>query len=530
MYLGLDRMRLNRPPYLVTLGVLALTACGSCEEQANDQLERGRAQLEEGASQLQHGAAEILRDPDLQGETEAAPPPPPRDGNRARLLINGEASFLERMRILESAERSIYVQALIFKADTIGCAIADRLIAKKRENPDMDIKVIVDAYANIQDYDAQMLYFELMDAGVEVYGYEPLFLEWVNEIDLDDWTAGNKRYHEKYFVVDGERAVVGGMNVGDEYARISDDPPLIWRDQDIYLEGPVVADVASAFRDNAQYFKRIHDCRPALLESDGYWDAWRHLHPRLREGVTGALGRDRAFHRPEIAPYDPADLERRQVRTDPHDDVRVRFVRSRPRLGERWIDQEYREHIDSAETSIVIANAYFIPTDAMRDALEAAARRGVEVTIITNSKATNDIPMINDAGRVAYQPLIDAGVRVYEWHAERHHEGTLHAKLAVFDSKVAIVGSYNLDPRSLALNSEDVVVVEDEDIATELHDRVLGTDLAFADRITAEQARDWSNPDLIPVVDELPDVPFYDPRFDADRFELFLIGQAEKSL
>jgi hypothetical protein len=65
---------------------------------------------------------------------------------------------------------------LIFKADTAGTAIADRLLARKRANPDLDIRVIVDAYANIQDYDAQMLYFELMDAGIQVYGYEPLFL------------------------------------------------------------------------------------------------------------------------------------------------------------------------------------------------------------------------------------------------------------------------------------------------------------------------------------------------------------------
>ncbi len=502
-----------------------LLGCGSCEENASEQLERGRAQLEEGASQLLRQG-----DDDEVGDTEATPPPPPREGNRARLLINGEASFLERLRILDTAEESIYVQALIFKADTIGCAIADGLIAKKRDDPDVDIQVIVDAYANIQDYDAQMLYFELMDAGIQVYGYEPLFLEWMNEIDLEDWTAGNKRYHEKYFVVDGERAVVGGMNVGDEYARIGDDPALIWRDQDIYLEGPVVADVAEAFEENARYFRSVHDRRPELLESDTYWSAWRRVHPDLREAVTDTLGRERAWSRPEIAPFDAEELVERQVETEVHEDVEVRFIRSRPRLGEKWIDEVYREEIDDAETSIVIANAYFIPTDALVAALTGAARRGVEVTVITNSKATNDIPLINDAGRVSYRELIEAGVRVYEWHAERHDEGTLHAKLAVFDSEVAIIGSYNLDPRSLALNSEDVVVVEHEGVAAELHTHVMETDLDYADRITERQARAWSDPALIPVVDQLPDVPFWDPRFDADRFELFLIGQASKGL
>lgn len=513
------------PRHTALFACVAIVAgCDSCEDRAAEELERGRARLEEGASHLLAGGD------DETEPSEPSPPPPAREGNEARLLINGEASFLERLALIDEAERSIYVQALIFKADTVGCAIADRLIAKKREVPDMDIQVIVDAYANIQDYDAQMLYFELMDAGIRVHGYEPLYLEWIDEINLEDWTAGNKRYHEKYFVVDGERAVVGGMNIGDEYARIGDEPALIWRDQDIYLEGPVVRDITSAFEENARHFRRIHDRRPEILESDGYWDAWRHVHPALRERVTEALGRDRAWNRPEIAPLDTEDLASRRVESERHDDVVVQFVRSRPRLGERWIDEIYRTRIAAAESSIVIANAYFIPTDELVGALTGAAGRGVEVTVITNSKETNDIPLINDAGRVSYRELVEAGVRVYEWHGERHGEGTLHAKLAVFDSEVAIIGSYNLDPRSLALNSEDVVVVEHAGVAGELHRRVLGADLAYAERITSRQARRWSDPELIPVVDQVPSVPYWDPSFDADRFELFLIGQASKSL
>jgi len=503
----------------------ALTGCGSCDDAAVEQLERGRAGLEEEAARLLEWAARAEA-----AEEEAAPPPPSRPGNRARLLINGEASWLERMRLIDSAERSIFIQALIFKADTAGGAIADRLIERKRESPDLDIRVIVDAYANIQDYDAQMLYFELQDAGIEVRGYEPLYLAWINEINLEDWTAGNKRYHEKYFVVDGERAVVGGMNIGDEYARIGDDPALIWRDQDIYLEGPVVADVGAAFEENFRYFERIQERRPMLLESDGYWQAWRHVHPRLREAVTESVGRDRSWRSTPRAPFDAEALEERQVETAMHANVEISFIRSRPRLGERWIDEAYRRRIAAARASVVIMNAYFIPTDTLKRALMEAAGRGVEVSIITNSKATNDIPLINDAGRVSYADLIEAGAHVYEWHAERHDAGTLHAKFAVFDSEVAIIGSYNLDPRSLALNSEDVVVIEDPTLSAELHAQVMEHDLELAERITPRQAETWSDPNLIPRFDQVPRVPWWDPRFDANSFELFLIGQAGSQL
>lgn len=512
-----------------TLMLLLLAAvafgCDGCKDEATDRLAEGRDRLEAKAAKILAEARDEKID-----EAEATPPPPARDGNRARLLTNGEAAFLKRLELVDSAERSIYVQALIFKADTIGTAIADRLIARKRERPDLAIEVIVDAFSNIQDYDAQMLYFELMDAGIPVHGYEPLYLEWIDEIDVEDWTAANKRYHEKYFIADGERAVVGGMNIGDEYARIGDDPTRIWRDQDIYLEGPVVADVAKAFEENAAQFRRIHERRPELLESDAYWSAWRKVHPSLREKVGETLGRDRSWKRPDIQPLDTADLTKRAVPSKTHDDVSVQFVRSRPRLGERWIDEVYAARIGEARSTIVIANAYFIPTPDLKSALAAAARRDVEVTVITNSKATNDIPLINDAGRVAYRELIDAGVRVFEWHAERHGEGTLHAKLAVFDSDVAIVGSYNLDPRSLALNSENIVVVNDPEIASELHTRIVDTDLTFAERITEAQAEAWSDPALIPPLDQPPKLPFWDPDFDADRFELFLIGQASKNL
>ncbi len=520
------------------IGLLALLGgCGSCDgpevdpELVASAVDQTVATAEQGSGELADRAAALLDEGDEGGApATAAPPPPARDGNRARLLINGEASFLTRLRLIEEAEESIYIQALIFKADTVGCAIADRLIARKREDPDLDIRVIVDAYANIQDYDAQMLYFEMMDAGIEVQGYEPLFLEWMNEIDTEDWTAGNKRYHEKYWVIDGRRAVLGGMNVGDEYARVGDDPALVWRDQDVYLEGPVVRDVAAAFEENFAELQRLAERRPRILESDAYWSAWRQVHPELRARVSESMGRGRAWRRARRARLDREAMRGRAVESPVHDDVTVRFVRSRPRLGERWIDRAYREQIDAAQTSVVIANAYFIPTDALQAALIRAAQRGVEVTVLTNSKETNDIPLINDAGRIAYRPLMDAGVRVYEWHAERHDEGTWHAKIAIFDQRVAIVGSYNLDARSLALNSEDVVVIEDPRIAAELHGRVIDTDLRFADRITAAQAEAWADPSLIPAMDRVPELPWWDPRFDADRFELFLIGQASRGL
>ncbi|MEM9190273.1 MAG: phosphatidylserine/phosphatidylglycerophosphate/cardiolipin synthase family protein [Myxococcota bacterium] len=514
---------------------MAFAGCGSCEDvqqeigERSEQVQEQAARLTEASEGLRNEAERFLDDEDVEDDIEASPPPPTREGNRARLLTNGEAAYLERLRLIDEAEHSIFIQALIFKADVIGGEIADRLIARKEADPDLDIRIIVDAYANIQDYDAQMLYFELLAAGIDIQGYEPLYLEWIDEVDTGDWTAANKRYHEKYFIADGARAVIGGMNIGDEYARIGEDPALIWRDQDIYLEGPVVADVAAAFEENYRSFTRIHDRRPRLLETDAYWRAFRRVHPRLREAVTETLGRERSWSRPEHSPFDEAALRARQVPSSLRENVDVQFIRSRPRLGERWIAAAYQEEIEAAETSIVIQNAYFIPPQDLLASLVEASERGVDVVVITNSKATNDIPLINDAGRLHYEALLSAGARVYEWHADQHDEGTLHSKFAVFDAETAIIGSYNLDPRSLRLNSEGVVVVRDGRLARELHRYVMDHDLALAAPINAAQAEAWADPELFPTP-TLPSVPWWNPNFEADRLELFLIAQAGRHL
>jgi len=466
-------------------------------------------------------------------EEGPVPPPPVRQGNKAELLINGEASFLERMHLLDEAARSIYIQALIFKADTVGYEIADRLIAKKRKNPQLDIRLIVDALSNVQDINSQLLYFELRSAGIKVQGYEAFYLHWMSEVNLKDWKAGNKRYHEKYWIVDGTKAIVGGMNVADEYARADEEPAMTWRDQDVLLEGEVVGDIQEAFLTNDAAFDSLKKRWPSPMNTDGYWAAWHGIHPKLRSLVAASMGKTQAWKRASHAPWDPAQLEKRRIRSPLHDNVSVQFIRNRPRLGETWIAQAYLKAIGEAAKSITLANAYFIPTAAMKKALVDAARRGVEVTVLTNSKETNDIPIITDVARLSYLELIQAGVKVHEWHGERKGEGTLHAKFGVFDSKVIIMGSYNLDPRSQGLNSEDVVLIENPLMAGELEKQVKSSDLATADPISEAQARLWSDPSLVPLADKVEDevpLPWYDPRFDPDRFELFLLRQAEKNL
>ena len=147
--------------------------------------------------------------------------------NRIALLKNGDASFAARVQLLEEAEKSIRIQALIFAGDESGLHIADILKKKKAEG--LDVRVIVDAPSNL-GWQTQWMYFDLKQHGIEVQGYESLYLEWLNEVPIPrlspsrDPEAPNHRYHEKMWIVDGETdrgaAVAGGLNIANEYFRV----------------------------------------------------------------------------------------------------------------------------------------------------------------------------------------------------------------------------------------------------------------------------------------------------------------------
>jgi putative cardiolipin synthase len=190
--------------------------------------------------------------------------------------------------------------------------------------------------------------------------------------------------------------------------------------------------------------------------------------------------------------------------------ARSRFFQNRPRLGETYIQQAYEKLIAQAAGEILICNAYFIPSADFIAAIRAAVERGLRVIILTNSPQTNDLPELTMVGRNYYKDILainqTAGIRksggsvqIWEWHGwrydqDRQSEGTIHAKYAVFDRRYALVGSYNLDPRSEKLNSETAVVVESDTLSTELASIFYENDLAYSRRISPEDAKEFENP------------------------------------
>ena len=427
------------------------------------------------------------------------------------VLDSGEDSLAARLAMLERARASIRIQALVFKGDESGQRIAEVLKRKKAEG--LDVRVIVDAFSNPWLH-AQWLMFDLKQHGIEVEGYEALGLQWLNEVPVPgllpnyDPARPDKRFHEKLWLVDAGTphaiGVTGGLNIGNEYFRIDPTTPSgYWRDQDVAVRGAVLDDLATAFERNFDYLVGIKRSR-GLLDTDRYWAATRRTMQ-----VTGTL--------PVRLAADPRLVARVNAIAARPPGLRFhratcRFFHQRPRLRERYIQQAYLKLIAAAREELLVANAYFVATPAIAAALADAAARCVAVTVVSNSPETNDLPEISLVGRGHYPALLAAndrarkagcsdpraGIRIREWTGRAPGDplaqGTLHAKYAVADRRIALVGSYNLDPRSERLNGETALVFDQPALAGHLAGLLLERDLPYTREITPSEAAGFATP------------------------------------
>jgi putative cardiolipin synthase len=437
------------------------------------------------------------------------------DGCQIAVLQGGEDSFAVRMAALNQAQNSIRIQALVFKGDESGLRIAG--ILKEKKAAGLDVRVIVDAFSNPW-LQTQWMYFDLKQNGIEVEGYEAMALQWLNEVPVPALTPHtdpdqlDKRFHEKMWIIDGETdhgiAITGGLNIGNEYFRANpQDPDSTWRDQDVVVRGAIVGDLVTAFDRNFDYFVDTKKSR-GPLNTNLYWDATR--------GVLDTTGKVPINYTtdPTIV-QNVADLEARTPELRFYG-ATCRFLQNRPRLKETYIQQAYIKLIERAQKEVLIANAYFVPTASMTEAIEDAAKRCVAVRMISNSPQTNDLPEISLVGRGYYKTLLavnespevrscqsqDSGLRIWEWVGKTADEtersqGTMHSKFAVIDRERSLVGSYNLDPRSEKLNSETAIVFLQPQLSESLRQLYFDNDLKFSREVTPEQAAQFEAPESV---------------------------------
>ena len=340
-------------------------------------------------------------------------------GNRLALLKNGEQYFPALVAAIDAARAEVFLETYIFADDRAGELLANALARSATRG--VETHLLLDGFG-AHDF-ASRFRETLSKANVDVLVFGP---------DVSPWPPWRqrtrlRRMHRKLASIDGAVAFVGGINIVDDYDTPGQTPPRY--DYAVRIEGPLAARV----REEASNFW-------ARVSRGTFGRRWRW--PGFAT-MTGRAQRHALAGRPDPGGQRAALVVR--------DNLRHR----------RDIEETYLELIDAARDEVVIASAYFFPGRRFRSALTHAARRGVNITVLLQGKV--EYRLLRYAARALYGPLLLAGVRIQEYH-----RSFLHAKVAVFDSRIASVGSSNIDPFSLLLAREANVFVDDAQFAGEL--------------------------------------------------------------
>jgi cardiolipin synthase A/B len=361
--------------------------------------------------------------------------PPPvvlSDSTRIQLYKDGEALHAAYSAI-ENAKRRICLEVYIFHDDDTGRAFAELLAAKARDG--VKVYVLYDSFGSIGT--DRRMFAMMRRAGVNVKEFHPI-RPWEGRYS---WRPFN-RDHRKLLIIDDQIAGLGGLNVGAEYAgswvlraagsRAKDGPCDVWRDNAMGIVGPGARQFLAAFASAWSYATRGGRIRRAELYTglDG-------------SGELGVLASVPTMDSP-LVPF-LAQLTR------------------------------------SARRSIELTMSYFAPPDELIDGLCRAAKRGVRVRLMLAAKS--DVHLLTVAARSFYETLLTAGVEVYE----RQH-AVLHAKTGVVDEETTVLGSTNLDYRSIEYNLELSAIVRSRAFGRHVHE-LFENDVKYARRITLKEWR-----------------------------------------
>ena len=388
-------------------------------------------------------------------------------GNKVTLLADGQATYAAMFKVMRNAREQINLESYIIEDDEAGLKFADLLLQKQAEG--VQVNLIYDSMGSMNT--PASFFQRLRDGGIQVIEFNPL-----NPLKaLGEWSL-TQRDHRKILIVDGKVAIIGGINISKVYSsspfkrKKHEKAPIHWRDTDIQIEGPAVAEFQKLFLDTwlkqkgPKLAERYHSPDPAPINGKS---ALTRLSPAGKAQETTS----------DLLKEKGAALVR-VVGSTPGETNRIPFI-------------VYVSAITFAEHSIHMTNSYFIPDNQIEKALTDAAGRGVDVKIILPGITDSKLALY--AQRYHYSGLLKSGVKIYECNT-----ALLHAKTAVIDNVWSTVGSTNMDFLSLLKNDEVNAVILSRDFAVEM-EKMFVRDLVHSTQI---QPDEWIRRPLFPRIRE----------------------------
>jgi cardiolipin synthase C len=393
------------------------------------------------------------------------------------VLDSGREAFLKRLAIIRAAEKAIDLQYYIWNSDQSGRILAQQLLIAADKG--VYVRLLLDDF-NIGDRDNV---FAVMDAhpNIELRLYNPnSSRKGFAKISglFGDFGRLNQRMHNKSIVVDGSVAIVGGRNIGDEYFDLHEE--MNFRDRDVLAIGKTVADVSESF--------------------DAYWN------------------NDRAFSVSQFTDKQPNSSDVKVFREELNGKTvnEIKTVRKLYQLNslfeeqlDKWLEQfvwadaelifdkppsfndeesdqiktvalKLAELTQGVNKELIIESAYLIPGDGGIELMVNLAKKGVDVSALTNSLASNDLTTNHSGYARRRKEIIENSVDLYELRPDAESclniiESTqqcdkdtlfgLHAKSMVFDREIVFVGSFNVNQRSIYLNTETALIIYSPELA-----------------------------------------------------------------
>jgi len=389
----------------------------------------------------------------------------------APIDANGEALRI-RLAMIDSAERSLDILYYVWYDDPSGLLVLEHVIAAAEHG--VRVRVVVDDTLFIKgkkglgDLDAH--------SNIEIRIFNPWASAGVARAFETAARAKklNTRMHNKLLIADGQMAILGGRNIGDHYFGLH--RRYNFHDLDLVVLGDEAFETSEIFD---HYWNSDQVIPVSAFVEQPSWQSIESLRSELL---------DRLRDTEELAEF---PLERR----DWHDELTalmgglsagsstVEYDRLIPNSGEHTADAVVRlaELVEQARHEVLILNAYVIPGDRMMEIFRSAEERGVRVRMLTNSLASNDVPAVTAKYKKYRKPLIEAGVELYEFRSDPEIQPGIvdthpvqakfagfHIKAAVIDREYVYIGSLNLDPRSIRLNTEMGMIVASPALAEEV--------------------------------------------------------------
>ena len=411
--------------------------------------------------------------------------PPPEDSRLGRLLVTedelGRALVVEdarlaltsRLDLIDAAESSIDLQYFIWQNDPSGIFLIERLLAAADRG--VRIRALVD--------DVQLeglvsrIHAITRHPNIEVRIFNPFSVRFGMRLRLFrlaefaiDGNRLNHRMHNKLLIADNQAAVLGGRNIGDDYFGLSTERNFI--DTDILLSGAVVPDLSTGF--------------------DAYWNSgWavpsdsllRLELVELSLDAVRARIRKRLADHPELDRLVDPDRIAALTRTlrDGHRLDEAAPVVDDPNVGWGQLPDEVAgvltELARSCRSEVLIVSPYLVLTPALIEIGDELENRGVRVSVVTNSLESNDVVVAHAAYARFRGAVLDSGAALYEFRGDPEMARqdpaeyiSLHTKYMLFDEDTVFIGSPNLDPRSLRLNTELGVILKSRTLVDELRE------------------------------------------------------------